>query len=621
MSNEVLDWLTSIELQEYYPNFEAIGIGPEEFLRLTVQSYPQLGITDLAQKQALFFLIQSLKTGQRPSTTATSGAVVSPAAPRAPSPVVEEEPVHMPESVGPSDLMGCLQKDKIRVMVRKRPMSKKETERSERDVLTNDSQHQLSVHEPRVKVDMTKYTEIHSFLFDRVFHEGEDNSIVYHDAARPLVAHLFTGGKATCFAYGQTGAGKTFTMMEPSSGIYVLAAQDIFNELTRPEYAGLSAYVSFFEIYGGKLHDLLNERKRLWAREDARGQVHIAGLSESPIHSVREMLAIIDDGLRSRSVGATGVNADSSRSHAILQITLRNERMQGCGKISFIDLAGSERAADTMASDRQTRMEGADINKSLLALKECIRALDKKAGHTPFRGSKLTMVLKDSFIGNARTVMIANCAPNSGSCENTLNTLRYADRVKEIKGGNKAGIRRVTPKELPGDAPVSRQHRSHGVEPGKRRRPAPRPRPAPVIERPAFQLPCSYEEEPSEEDTGFNPEAPVRLNREELAAARPAQEELERTHEDVVAQIYILEDEIVTAHREQVDHMMSCVKREVGLLHGVEQGTLPLDQWASELKSILTSQAESISALQQQLELYTSSLGVEEELSASARVH
>jgi kinesin family protein 2/24 len=102
-------------------------------------------------------------------------------------------------------------------------------------------------------------------------------------------------------------------------------------------------------------------------------------------------------------------------------------------KMSFIDLAGSERGADTNENDKQTRVDGAEINKSLLALKECIRALDLDKKHTPFRGSKLTQVLKDSFTGNSKTTMVANISPASSCCENTLNTLRYADRVKELK--------------------------------------------------------------------------------------------------------------------------------------------------------------------------------------------
>ena len=129
----------------------------------------------------------------------------------------------------------------------------------------------------------------------------------------------------------------------------------------------------------------------------------------------------------------TGANLDSSRSHAILQLNIVDTEGNVFGKISFIDLAGNERGADTYDQDKQTRIDGAEINKSLLALKECIRALDMDQKHTPFRQSKLTIVLKDSFVGNCKTVMIGNISPSLSCCEHTLNTLRYADRVKELK--------------------------------------------------------------------------------------------------------------------------------------------------------------------------------------------
>lgn len=147
-------------------------------------------------------------------------------------------------------------------------------------------------------------------------------------------------------------------------------------------------------------------------------------------------MEIIAFGLSVRTTGVTGANVDSSRSHGILQISMRTSDGKEKGKISFIDLAGSERGADTIDNNRQTRMDGAEINKSLLALKECIRALDRDQGHTPFRGSKLTLVLKDSFSKNCKTLMIANVSPTQSCCEHTLNTLRYADRVKELKKGN-----------------------------------------------------------------------------------------------------------------------------------------------------------------------------------------
>ncbi|MBA0696639.1 hypothetical protein Goari_003176 [Gossypium aridum] len=188
-------------------------------------------------------------------------------------------------------------------------------------------------------------------------------------------------------------------------------------------------------------------------REDGRQQVCIVGLQEFEVSDVQVVKQYIERGNSARSTGSTGANEESSRSHAILQLVVKkhpeikeskrnndvNESKAGkvVGKISFIDLAGSERGADTTDNDRQTRIEGAEINKSLLALKECIRALDNDQIHIPFRGSKLTEVLRDSFVGNSRTVMISCISPNAGSCEHTLNTLRYADRVKSLsKIGN-----------------------------------------------------------------------------------------------------------------------------------------------------------------------------------------
>ena len=126
-------------------------------------------------------------------------------------------------------------------------------------------------------------------------------------------------------------------------------------------------------------------------------------------------MSFIEYGTSSRVTAQNSTNVDSSRSHAILQINLKKQKKVH-GKISFIDLAGSERAADHAdQTDKQTRIDGAEINKSLLALKECIRALDQGKGHTPFRGSKLTMVLKDSFVGFCKTVMIGNISPNVSS--------------------------------------------------------------------------------------------------------------------------------------------------------------------------------------------------------------
>ena len=213
-------------------------------------------------------------------------------------------------------------------------------------------------------------------------------------------------------------------------GLYLLASHDIVQFLNM--YTDLELYISFYEIYCGKLFDLLNDRSVVHCREDGKQQVNIVNLTEVQASDVDSIMETLQVGMSLRASGSTGANSESSRSHAIMQMQLKhNGRLYS--KISFIDLAGSERGADTMHTDKQTKIDGAEINKSLLALKECIRALDLDKKHTPFRGSKLTQVLKDSFVGNSKTTMIANISPASNCSEHTLNTLRYADRVKELK--------------------------------------------------------------------------------------------------------------------------------------------------------------------------------------------
>ncbi|NXY86930.1 KIF2C protein, partial [Alcedo cyanopectus] len=190
-----------------------------------------------------------------------------------------------------------------------------------------------------------------------------------------------------------------------SKGIYAFASQDVFLLLNQPRYRNwnLEVYVTFFEIYNGKV---------------SSGAVGTRVFCDS-LNSCVYLC---------RTSGQTFANASSSRSHACFQILLR-QRGKLLGKFSLVDLAGNERGVDTCSADRQTRMEGAEINKSLLALKECIRALGQNKSHTPFRESKLTQVLRDSFIGtNSRTCMIAMISPGMSSCDYTLNTLRYADR-------------------------------------------------------------------------------------------------------------------------------------------------------------------------------------------------
>ncbi|XP_012261011.2 uncharacterized protein LOC105688935 isoform X3 [Athalia rosae] len=332
----------------------------------------------------------------------------------------------------------------ITVCVRKRPLNRKELNRKEVDVISVPSKDQMVVHEPKAKVDLTKYLENQLFRFDYAFDETCTNEIVYKYTAKPLVQTIFEGGMATCFAYGQTGSGKTHTMggdfngktQDCKKGIYAMVAKDVFKYLKSSKFRSLNLIISasFFEIYSGKVFDLLADKEKLRVLEDGKQQVQIVGLTEKVVESCDEVLKLIQHGNSARTSGQTTANANSSRSHAVFQIIARTPGTHKVhGKFSLIDLAGNERGADTSSANRQTRMEGAEINKSLLALKECIRALGRKGTHLPFRASKLTQVLRDSFIGEkSKTCMIAMISPGMNSCEHSLNTLRYADRVKEL---------------------------------------------------------------------------------------------------------------------------------------------------------------------------------------------
>eukprot|EP01084_Bolivina_argentea_P060308 110184_1 len=320
---------------------------------------------------------------------------------------------------------------KICIAVRKRPVSVREVKNKDHDSVTINNPI-VSVHNCKLKVDgITKYLDSIDFCFDHAFGGDDNTQDLYICTAAPLIPFVVSGGRATVFAYGQTGSGKTYTMI----GIQEQASRDLFHLLRKDSQisGSLSVLVSFFEIYGGRCQDLLNNRHRVHVREDGQGNVHIAELQQSEVDSVEMLEHHIAKGNHNRTTRATQSNDTSSRSHAICQITLVNKQSGRLhGRLSLIDLAGSERGADTKSHNRQRRMEGAEINTSLLALKECIRALDSEALHVPYRASKLTLVLKDSFARkSARTVMIATVSPGASYADHTLNTLRYADRVKE----------------------------------------------------------------------------------------------------------------------------------------------------------------------------------------------
>ncbi len=319
--------------------------------------------------------------------------------------------------------------NRIMVCVRKRPLSEKESALSQDCVVCDVSEGTVSIHATRTKLDgLSKFDEEHCFKFDKVFEDSVDNETVYEKVLSPLVKHAVQGGNSTCFAYGQTGSGKTHTMFNDQFGLCYLAAMELFDEIYE-----MDLYVSFYEIYQGQLMDLLRNKRKIVACEKD-GVVNILGLHEEKVSCVEDLITAVKRGLQTRVTGTTGANAQSSRSHAVLQYTMRPSICTVHGRISFIDLAGSERGADRANVSKITKLEGSEINKSLLALKECIRAMDLDSSRIPFRQSKLTMVLRDSFIGNNRTCMIATVSPSSSNVEHTLNTLRYADRMKETQG-------------------------------------------------------------------------------------------------------------------------------------------------------------------------------------------
>ena len=326
---------------------------------------------------------------------------------------------------------------KIFVCVRKRPIFAKEIQNGEIDCISAINP-KVTVYDCKMKIDgITKYIDCNDFYFDNVFNEAESTEALYECSIKPCIDLLVQGGVVTCFAYGQTGSGKTYTM----KGLQDSAIDSLFYAFDdEDEYA---FYVSFFEIYSGRLYDLLNNRNKVMALEDKNQKVQIYGLEEKLVTSTDEMREVVEYANTMRTTHNTVTNETSSRSHAICNFVIKRKGKGGeeeYAKLTLVDLAGSERATETQSNNKSRLAEGAEINKSLLALKECIRALDarKTSGnsdqHVPFRTSKLTLVLRDSFIAKSNTakiIMISCISPGYSSANHTINTLRYADRLKE----------------------------------------------------------------------------------------------------------------------------------------------------------------------------------------------
>lgn len=331
----------------------------------------------------------------------------------------------------------------VRVVVRCRPMSEKEVARGCVPIVNMDAKTgavNLRCPDRPNEVDKT-------FTFDAVYDWNSLQRSIYDHTAAGIVSSVMNGYNGTIFAYGQTGAGKSFTMSgkkEPAElrGIIPNAFDHIFNEIQKEGDKQFLVRASYLEIYNEEVRDLLGKdpTQKLELKEKVDSGVYVKDLTSFICKSVSEIEHVMKVGARNRAVGETNMNAESSRSHSIFTIVVETsekgadgEQHIRVGKLNLVDLAGSERASKTGATGKQL-VEGSKINLSLTALGNVISALvDGKATHIPYRDSKLTRLLQDSLGGNTKTVMVANIGPADYNYEETLSTLRYANRAKNIK--------------------------------------------------------------------------------------------------------------------------------------------------------------------------------------------
>ncbi|XP_034973649.1 kinesin-like protein KIF18A [Zootoca vivipara] len=352
----------------------------------------------------------------------------------------------------------------VKVVVRVRPESQKERDGNFRKVLQVVDKHML-VFDPKVEEvsffqgkkvpfrDLNKRENKDlKFVFDAVFDEHSSQLEVFEDTTLTMLDGFLNGYNCTVLAYGATGAGKTHTMLgsQEDPGVMYRTMMELYNAIERmKEEKHCAIAVSYLEVYNEKIHDLLVSSGPLAVREDPQKGVLVHGLTMHQPKSAMEILQILDYGNKNRTQHPTDVNASSSRSHAVFQIYLRQQDRTACinqnvriAKMCLIDLAGSERASATKTKGARFR-EGANINRSLLALGNIINALadpKKKNQHIPYRNSNLTRLLKDSLGGNCRTIIIAAVSPSSLFYDDTYNTLKYANRAKDIKSSLKSNV-------------------------------------------------------------------------------------------------------------------------------------------------------------------------------------
>ncbi|VDL77237.1 unnamed protein product [Nippostrongylus brasiliensis] len=362
--------------------------------------------------------------------------------------------------------------EKVKVAVRVRPFNKRELDLNTKTVVRMCNGQTILDHvSDEVTETCPKFPffskQPKTFAFDHSFYSTDANDPnfasqeeVFNSLGSGVLENAFSGYNACIFAYGQTGSGKSYSMMGTSEqpGIIPRLCNEVFRRIqeTTCESLQYKVEVSYMEIYNERVRDLLDPKKRaqfyyflsnkhhLKVREHKILGPMVDGLSVLAVNSFEQIASLIEEGNKSRTVAATNMNAESSRSHAVFNITLtqilkdveKNFTGEKVAKISLVDLAGSERAGKTGAMGKRLE-EGGNINKSLTTLGMVISALaersnGKKEKFIPYRDSVLTWLLKDNLGGNSRTVMIATISPAADNYEETLSTLRYADRAKRI---------------------------------------------------------------------------------------------------------------------------------------------------------------------------------------------
>ncbi|RZC32585.1 Kinesin domain containing protein, partial [Asbolus verrucosus] len=347
----------------------------------------------------------------------------------------------------------------VKVVVRVRPPNDRERTENNR-VVVKVVDEQLLIFDPKINTQSFFYHGVEQkgrnllrkankdlqFMFDRVFGFDCTNEEVFENTTKNLISSLMDGYNCSVFAYGATGAGKTHTVIGHSDnpGITYLTMAELFKaKQALHTERNFELGISYIEVYNELVLDLLNPGASLQLRDDGRYGVMVAGIKVHKIENPQELFTLLAQGNSNRTQHSTDANAESSRSHAVFQVYIQMEfkatREVRSAKLSMIDLAGSERGSVTGYGGARFA-EGANINKSLLALGNCINSLAYGQKYVPYRDSKLTRLLKDSLGGNCQTVMVANVSPSSLSYDDTYNTLKYATRAKKIKSQVKKNV-------------------------------------------------------------------------------------------------------------------------------------------------------------------------------------